>query len=187
MMQLTESERASAFSERRTAVYQNVSVCAALCGRIAECCLSTAWPRIAEVTSAGEEPGYRALRGLSRRRQGLSRPWPSCLLSGILLALPGCLRDLANPASRLGSAHDSGVAQRVAPGLGPHAETVRSQADRDAGPEFAGAGVDGVDLCVVAAAQPERASVGRDPAHVRAGRWRDHPGGDDTSRGEADD
>src|SRR5690348_14310784 len=57
------------------------------------------------------------------------------------------------------SAQDSGVADRVAAGLRPHAQAVRPLADGDAVQQLPVAGADGVDLGVVAAAQPQHLAV----------------------------
>src|SRR3954467_15229599 len=64
-----------------------------------------------------------------------------------------------------GSAGDAGVPQGVAPRLGPHAQTVRALADRDAGDHVPVDGREHVDLVVVPARQPQLAAVGGDPAH----------------------
>ena len=92
------------------------------------------------------------------------------------------------PASKPGVlAQDPGVAERVAPGLRPHAQSVRPVADGDRGTEVAGAGVDRVHDRVVAPAQPERVAVGRDTSHVGARGQRQLPLLDHAPRPEADD
>src|SRR4051794_38264374 len=53
------------------------------------------------------------------------------------------------------STQDSGVADRVAAGLRPHAQPVRPLADVDPAQQLAVASADRVDLGVVAAAQPQ--------------------------------
>ena len=55
------------------------------------------------------------------REQRVLRVW-NCLIT--LLAASASLPQVA-------SAHVAGVAERVAPGLGPHGEAVRLRADRD--------------------------------------------------------
>ena len=72
------------------------------------------------------------------------------------------------------SAQDPRVPQRVAPGLGPHAQPVRTLADRDRGPQTPRRGVDRVDDGVVAAAQPQRAA--RRPRRRPCRGWRAEAG-----------
>jgi hypothetical protein len=69
-------------------------------------------------------------------------------------------------SGRRRSAHVAGVAEAVAPRLGPHAQAVRSAVDVDPLQQPAGPGVQDVDDAVVAAGEPEGAPVGADPAHV---------------------
>src|SRR5690349_13430623 len=76
------------------------------------------------------------------------------------------------------SAQDSGVADRVAAGLRPHAQPMGARADVDAAQQPPVAGADGVDLGVVAAAQPQHLAVGRHAAHVGRAAAGDLPLGD---------
>src|SRR5581483_10828648 len=69
---------------------------------------------------------------------------------------------------RAASAEDAGVAEAVAAGLGEDREAVGAGADGDGGAEVTVAGVDEVDLAVVAARQPQLLAVGGDAAHVGA-------------------
>src|SRR5690349_2755708 len=79
------------------------------------------------------------------------------------------------------------MAERVAPGLRPHAGAVRSLADLDAGEQLALVGVDRVELAVVAPGEPEDLAVGGDAAHVGAPAARDPPGAGDLARREVDE
>src|SRR5690242_13131419 len=84
------------------------------------------------------------------------------------------------------SAQDSGVSDRVAARLRPYAQAVRPLADMDAVQQLPGARADGVDLGVVAAAQPEHLAVGRHAAHVRRAAAGDVPLGDRPACAEGD-
>src|SRR3954454_20977177 len=81
--------------------------------------------------------------------------------------------------------HVAGVAERVAPGLGPHGESVGLRTDLDLG-DVAGRGVDRVDDVVVATAEPQRLAVVAHVAHVGAAPAGDRPGGDDLAGGEVE-
>src|SRR4051794_7045825 len=82
------------------------------------------------------------------------------------------------------SAKDAGMPQRVAAGLRPDAEAMRSRPDGDPCAQAAGAGVDGVDLGAIAAGQPQDLAISRYTPHV--GRAvRDVPSGDDPLCSEA--
>src|SRR5581483_7951303 len=84
------------------------------------------------------------------------------------------------------STEDAGVAEGVAAGLGPDAEAVRTEADRDAGEQAAVSGRDRVDDAVVATGEPEHPPVGRDVAHVGTAAAGDVPAGDEAVGLEAD-
>src|SRR4051794_23655619 len=86
-------------------------------------------------------------------------------------------RGRSSPATpdRPGSAKDPRVSDRVAAGLRPHAQPVRTAADLHAAQEPAGPGAERIDLAVVAAAEPEHAAVRADAAHVGRAATRDAP------------
>ena len=75
------------------------------------------------------------------------------------------------------SAGDAGVAEGVAAGLWPHAETVRLLADVDLADQVAVGRGEHVDGAVVAARQPQLGAVGGHVAHVGAAAAGDVPGG----------
>src|SRR5581483_10173384 len=82
---------------------------------------------------------------------------------------------------------DAGVSERVAAGLRPDAETVRSRADMDAGEQLPAARRDRVDLGVVPSGEPECLAVRGDAAHVWAAAARNAPLRDLLAGAEADD
>ena len=76
--------------------------------------------------------------------------------------------------------------REIAAGLRPDGETVRLLTDRD-GPHVARRRVDGVDVIVVPAGEPQRLAVRAHVAHVGAAAAGDRPRGDDPTRREIDD
>src|SRR3989338_9221685 len=81
--------------------------------------------------------------------------------------------------------HISGVAERIAAGLGPDAKAVRLLFHRD-GRNLTRGGVDGIDGVVKAARKPQGLSINAHIAHIRAAAAGDRPGGDELARGEFD-
>src|SRR5207245_4507613 len=80
---------------------------------------------------------------------------------------------------RESSPHVSRVPDRVAPGLRPDTQAVRLAADRNAMRQLSTAGVEHVDLIVVAAGNPELFAVASHVAHVRTASARDRPVAED--------
>src|SRR5260370_42095357 len=96
---------------------------------------------------------------------------PNALPRGVTLWRAGELRVNRRRcaiATEARSAQDARVPERVASGLRPYTQSVWAESDRDARAQATRAGVDRVDLCVVAPAEPQRRAVVGDAPHVGA-------------------